>query len=148
MPFGQRVAVRSRRGRASYPEPKARRRPRREPTPTPVPGADAAGAGPLRLVDILGYGDVRERPKRHDWKSCDPKGSKGSNPFVSATGLRALGENQAPGPTLCLPARPITLMVVVLGGGLGVPCTGNPLHAGLINRPRPMRDRAALGEQC
>lgn len=27
---------------------------------------------------------MRERPNRHDWKSCDPKGSKGSNPFASA----------------------------------------------------------------
>src|SRR5688500_18023807 len=43
-------------------------------------GLGRAPIGPLRIV----HGDVRERPKRHDWKSCDPRGSKGSNPFVSA----------------------------------------------------------------
>ncbi|MEA2476290.1 MAG: hypothetical protein QOF16_287 [Actinomycetota bacterium] len=36
------------------------------------------------LLARMPDGDVRERPKRHDWKSCDPRGSKGSNPFVSA----------------------------------------------------------------
>jgi hypothetical protein len=34
----------------------------------------------------------------------------------------------------------------VLGGGLGVPCTGNPRHAGLISRLRPADDRAAPGQ--
>lgn len=30
-------------------------------------------------------GDVRERTNRHAWRACDPSGSKGSNPFVSAS---------------------------------------------------------------
>ena len=29
-------------------------------------------------------GGVRERPNRHDWKSCDLQGSMGSNPISSA----------------------------------------------------------------
>lgn len=90
-------------------------------------------------------GDVRERPKRHDWKSCDPKGSKGSNPFVSAN---CFGAERGTRALFHLKARPITLEVAVLGGGLGVPCTGNPRYAGLINHPRPLYDRAAPGEQC
>ena len=30
------------------------------------------------------FGGVRERPNRHDWKSCDLQGSVGSNPTSSA----------------------------------------------------------------
>jgi hypothetical protein len=30
-------------------------------------------------------GGVRERPNRHDWKSCEGKPSVGSNPTSSAT---------------------------------------------------------------
>jgi hypothetical protein len=35
-----------------------------------------------------------------------------------------------------------------LGGGLGVPCTGNPRYAGLMLHLRLVYDRAAPGEQC
>ena len=69
-------------------------------------------------ADILRCGDVRERPKRHDWKSCDPRGSKGSNPFVSAIGFGAKRGTRA---CFCRKARAITLVPAVLGGGLGVP---------------------------
>ena len=31
---------------------------------------------------------MRERPNRHDWKSCEGKPSVGSNPTSSATGSR------------------------------------------------------------
>ena len=37
--------------------------------------------------------------------------------------------------------RSAILGEVVLGGELGVPCTGNPRHAGLITRLRPLIDR-------
>jgi hypothetical protein len=40
---------------------------------------------PLHLTaTTLPPGDVRERTNRHAWRACDPSGSKGSNPFVSA----------------------------------------------------------------
>jgi len=39
------------------------------------------------------------------------------------------------------------LLGAVLGGGLGVPYTGNPRHAGLSTRLRPLDDRAAPGKQ-
>jgi hypothetical protein len=35
-----------------------------------------------------------------------------------------------------------------LGGGLGVPCTGNPRYAGLMLYLRLVDDRAASGVQC
>gem|GEM_PF-3479209 len=38
-------------------------------------------------------------------------------------------------------------MVAVLDGGLGVPYTGNPRHAGLNTRLRPLKDRAVPGKQ-
>jgi tRNA(adenine34) deaminase len=34
-------------------------------------------------------GGVRERPNRHDWKSCDLQGSMGSNPISSARPTRS-----------------------------------------------------------
>ena len=39
----------------------------------------------------LESGDVTEWSKVHDWKSCVPQGTKGSNPFVSAISLRKEG---------------------------------------------------------
>ncbi len=44
-------------------------------------GADAI------FPDLAG-GEVREWLNRHDWKSCEPSGSEGSNPSLSATGKR------------------------------------------------------------
>ncbi len=65
------------------------------------------------------------------------KGPKGSNPFVSAP------------PSWRAPASPpeAILVVAVLDGGLGVPYTGNPRHAGLNTRLRPLKDRAVPGKQ-
>ncbi len=37
-------------------------------------------------------GEVRERSNRHDWKSCEPSGSEGSNPSLSASRISASGE--------------------------------------------------------
>ncbi len=31
----------------------------------------------------LHFGEVRERPKRHAWKACNPQGFKSSNLFLS-----------------------------------------------------------------
>jgi hypothetical protein len=43
--------------------------------------------------------------------------------------------------------KSLRLREAVLGGGLGVPYTGNPRYAGLTTRPRPLWDRAAPGKQ-
>jgi hypothetical protein len=43
---------------------------------------------PLRhicLCSLSLLGEVTERPKVHDWKSCVLKGTEGSNPSLSAT---------------------------------------------------------------
>jgi hypothetical protein len=41
-------------------------------------------------------GGVRERPNRHDWKSCDLHGSVGSNPTLSARKSPAGGSDRNP----------------------------------------------------
>ena len=47
--------------------------------------------------DGRGYGGVRERPNRHDWKSCVGKLTVGSNPTASATADSAKGVPTQPG---------------------------------------------------
>ncbi len=34
------------------------------------------------------FGELRERSNRHDWKSCVPRGTLGSNPRLSALSIR------------------------------------------------------------
>src|SRR5512139_812525 len=46
--------------------------------------------GPHHLV-----GEVTEWSKVHDWKSCVPKGTGGSNPFLSATRSRTITRGSA-----------------------------------------------------
>ena len=40
-------------------------------------------------MPFLFSGEVTERPKVHDWKSCVLKGTEGSNPSLSATATMA-----------------------------------------------------------
>lgn len=40
--------------------------------------------GPMREGRRTPPGEVTEWSKVHDWKSCVPKGTGGSNPFLSA----------------------------------------------------------------
>ena len=49
------------------------------------------------------------------------------------------------------PKRSMTSSILreaVLGGGLGVPCTGHPRYAGPITRLRLEDSRIAPGKQC
>jgi tRNA(adenine34) deaminase len=48
--------------------------------------------------EVRGHGGVRERPNRHDWKSCVGKLTVGSNPTASAMGKSA-GQPESTTPT-------------------------------------------------
>ncbi len=52
------------------------------------------------------FGEVTERSKVHDWKSCVPKGTEGSNPSLSATSTLAYGPRRCLAP--CPSARPVS----------------------------------------
>jgi hypothetical protein len=118
------------------------------PTPTAVMSSRLTP----RLDLYTAPGDVREWTNRHAWRACDlvrgPRVRIPSSP--PAWGDRGSHERSASEPG----AAPIssdwhrdTLGVAVLGGGFGVPCIGNPRHAGPITRLRPPKDRVAPGKQ-
>ena len=56
----------------------------------PEPSHRDAGPSDRDWVPNPLDGEVTEWPKVHDWKSCVLKGTKGSNPFFSATNYPAI----------------------------------------------------------
>src|SRR5450432_3885552 len=66
-------------------------------------------------------GEVSEWPKEHDWKSCVPKGTEGSNPSLSSVEaggsrvLRTLGAPRAPGSLRVAEPRCARLALTVRG---------------------------------
>src|SRR5690606_29609619 len=55
------------------------------------------GSNPTPSANFLyASGRVLERPNRHDWKSCVPHGTEGSNPSPSAKTKRGFGSAETP----------------------------------------------------
>ncbi len=59
---------------------------------------------PRQTNILLPYGGVRERPNRHDWKSCVGQPTVGSNPTSSATPAPATSSTRCGG-AACLQTR-------------------------------------------
>lgn len=146
------------------PEPGGARRPRRSRKKL-IDARDAAREGVVdACAGSLRPGDVREWTNRHAWRACDlARGPRvqipSSPPLRCRTRLRnrryaSESVRRRPSGGLVTGGRRmrshpprLSCRVAVLGGGFGVPCTGNPRHAGLNTRLRPVEDRAAPGKQ-